>query len=57
MGRIVQYTGSRLERASKVIVVTELFNIAVSDINAKESSRYSRVIVVTKLVVNGSQCN
>ena len=29
-----------------VLVVTELFNIAVNDIDAKESARYSRVLVV-----------
>ena len=37
-------------------VVTELFNIAVNYIDAKKSTRHRRVLVVTELVVSGTQC-
>ena len=38
-----------------VFVVSELFNIAVNDVDAKKSARYSRVLAVTELVVSGTQ--
>ena len=40
-----------------LIVTAELFSIAVNDIDAKKSARYSWVLVVTELVVSGTQCN
>ena len=39
-----------------VLVVTELFNMAVNDFDAKKSARYSRVLAVTELVLSGTQC-
>ena len=61
---ILKYTGSRLQRKKKdaketarykwMLVVTELFNIAVNQFDAKKSSR--TVFVVTKLVVSEIQC-
>ena len=39
-----------------VLVVTEIFNIAVSDIHAKKSARYSQVLVVIELVVSETPC-
>ena len=41
---------------SGVLVVTELFNIAVNDFDAKKSACYSRMLVVTEIVVCGIQC-
>ena len=38
-----------------MLIVTELFNIAVNDYVAKKSARYSRVLVVTELVTSGTQ--
>ena len=38
-----------------VLVVTKLFNIAVSDFDAKKSARYNRGLVVTELVVRSNQ--
>ena len=38
------------------LVVTELFNIAVNDSDAKKSDPYSRLLAVTELVVSGNQC-
>ena len=40
-----------------VLAVTELFNIAVNDFDAKKSAHCSQVLVVTELVVSGTQCN
>ena len=39
-----------------MLIVTELFNIAVNDCDAKESAGSKWVIVVTELVVNGTEC-
>ena len=39
-----------------MFVLTELFNIAVNDFEAKKSAGYSRVLV-TEFVVSGTQCN
>ena len=36
----------------RLLVVTELFNIAVNDFDAQKSARYSRVLLVTVLVVS-----
>ena len=44
-------------RCRWVFVVTELLNIAANDYAAKKSARYSRVLVVTELVISGTQCN
>ena len=40
-----------------VLVVTELFNTAVIDFDAMKTACCSRELVVTKLVVSGTQCN
>ena len=40
-----------------VLVVTELFNIAINDFDIKKSSRYSQMFVVAELVTSGTQCN
>ena len=37
-------------------VVTKLFNIAVNDCDTKKSAHCGRVLVVTELVVSGTQC-
>ena len=39
-----------------VLVVTKLFNMVVNDFDAKQSAHYSRVFVVTELVLSGTQC-
>ena len=39
-----------------MLIVTELFNIAINDSDAKKSAHYSWVLDVTKLVVSGTQC-
>ena len=61
------YIGSRLQRVKRckktllitsgVLVATELLNIAVNNFDAKKSARCSRMVVVTELVVSGTQCN
>ena len=40
----------------KLLVVTELFSNVTNDFDPKKSARYSRVLVVTELVVSGTQC-
>ena len=40
-----------------VLFVTELPNIALNNFDAKKSARCSRVLIVTELVVSGTQCN
>ena len=37
-------------------VITELVNIAVNYFDAKKSTPYNRVLIVTELVVSGTQC-
>ena len=53
--KVCGYTGSRLQRKTArykwLLVVKELFNIAVNYFHAKKSTPYSRV-----LVVSGTQC-
>ena len=39
-----------------VLDVKELFNVAVDYFYAKKSAHYSRMLVVTELVVSGTQC-
>ena len=39
-----------------MLVITEHFNIAVNDFDAKKSARYSRVLVVIEFVVSWIQC-
>ena len=34
-----------------MLIVTELFNIAVNDFHAKKSARYSQVFIATELLV------
>ena len=36
----------------RLLVVTEHFNIAVNDFDAQKSAHYSRVLLVTELVVS-----
>ena len=61
-----KYIASRLQRANDaketpyykwVLIVTELSNIAVNDYDTKKSAHCSQVLVVTELVVSGTQCN
>ena len=40
-----------------MLIVSELFIIAVYDVDAKKFVCYSRMLVVTNLVVSGVQCN
>ena len=40
----------------RVLVVTELYNIAVNDFDAKESARCRRVLIVIEIAVNVAQC-
>ena len=40
----------------KVLLETELFNIAVNDFDANTSTRCRRLLVVTELVVSGTRC-
>ena len=40
-----------------MLIVTELFNIAVNYFDAKKSAHYSRVLFVTELVVSGTHCS
>ena len=40
----------------KLLVINELFNIPVNDVVAKKSAHFSRVLVITELVVGGTQC-
>ena len=37
-------------------LVIKFFNIAANDFDAKKSTRETRVLVVTKLAVSGTQC-
>ena len=39
----------------RVLVVTELFNVAVIEFDAKESAHSRRMLVVTELVISGTQ--
>ena len=39
-----------------VLVLTKLFNISVNDFDRNKSTPCNRVIVVTELVVSGTQC-
>ena len=39
-----------------VLIVTELFNMAVYDSVAEKSAPYSRVLIVTEVVVSETQC-
>ena len=59
------YTGSHLQRVKHVkenvrclwvLIVSELFNITINDGGAKKSAFYSRVLVVTELLVSRTQC-
>ena len=43
-------------RYKKALVATELFNMAVNDVDTKKSARYSLILVVTELFVSGAQC-
>ena len=40
-----------------MLVVSELFNIAANDFDAKEFDCCERLLVVTELVVNSTQCS
>ena len=52
-----QKDAKEIARYKWVLVVTELFNIAVNYIHAKKSVCHCWVLVVAKLVVSGTQCN
>ena len=53
---IEQIDAKKTARCRRVLVVTELFNIAVNDFDAKKFAPCRRVLVVTELVVSGTQC-
>ena len=40
-----------------LFVVTKFFHIAVNDFDTKKYACYSRVLVVTKLVLSDTQCS
>ena len=40
-----------------ILIVTKHFNVAVNDFDAKKSAQCSWVLLVTGLVVSGTQCN
>ena len=40
----------------RLLVVTELFNIAVNDFDTKKFTHWKWVLVVTELVINRAQC-
>ena len=39
-----------------VLIVEELFNMAVNDSDAEKSAPFSRMLVVTEVVVSETQC-
>ena len=43
------------DRCEWLLIVTDLYDIAVNDFDAKKSARYSWEFIVTKLEGNGSQ--
>ena len=51
-----QIGAKKTARCRRVLIVTELFNIAVNDFDANKSTRCRRVLVATELVVSGTQC-
>ena len=51
-----QIYAKKTARCRRVLVVTELFYIAVNDFGARKSTRCRRVLVATELVVSGTQC-
>ena len=46
-----------IARYKWVLFVTELFNIVAIDFDAMKTTCYSQVLLVTALVVSGTQCN
>ena len=50
-----QVDAKKTARCRRVLIVTELFNIAVNEFDAKKSTRCRRVLVVTELVVSETQ--
>ena len=52
-----QIDAKKTARCRGVLIVTELLNIAVNYFDGKKSTLRSRVLVVTELVVSGTQCN
>ena len=52
-----QIDANKTARCRGVLIVTEVFNIAVNDFDSKKSTRCRQVLVVTELVVSGTQCN
>ena len=55
--RFCQISYNETARCKHVFIVNEIFNIAVDDLEDKKSPRFSRVLVVTELVVSGTKCN
>ena len=51
-----QIDAEKTVRCRRVLVITELFNIAVNYFDAKKFTHCRRVLVVTELVVSGTQC-
>ena len=51
-----QIDAKKTSHYRRVLVVTQLFNIAVNDFDAKKSTSCRRVLVVTELA-SGTQCS
>ena len=49
--------GKETLRYRSLLVETKLFDIDANNFDAKESARCSRVLVITKLIASGTQCN
>ena len=50
------HTKEKAARCRRVLIVTELFNIAVNEYCTRKSACYSRVFVVIEFVISGTQC-
>ena len=51
-----QIDAKKTARCRRVLMVAELFNIAVNDFDTKKSTCCKQVFVVSELVVSGTQC-
>ena len=51
-----QIDATKTARCRRVLKVTELFDLALYDFDAKKSTCFKWVLVVTELVVSGTQC-
>ena len=49
-------TSKKMQKKLLVVGARELFNMIVNCFDAKQSARYSRVFIVTELILSGTQC-